>query len=120
MALKYTSKIMNETTYSWKQFSKVVDNIIRTTVSKTKLEKVGRAADDSRIDTQSERTARRSEVELEIDQAFFSDKIIPTIHRVMMSNVKIESKDFFNFVLSLRLALLYNSITVDESNFILA
>ena len=32
----------------------------------------------------------------------------------MMSNVKIESKNFFNLVFSLRLALLYNSITIEE------
>lgn len=42
------------------------------------------------------------------------------IHKVMMSNVKIESKDFFNFVLSMRIALLYGSITTDENNFILS
>ena len=57
---------------------------------------------------------RQSEVELEIDSDFFSKKVIPVIHKVMMSNVKIESKSFFNFVLALRLALLYNSISVDE------
>ena len=53
-------------------------------------------------------------MELEIDSDFFSKKVIPVIHKIMMSNVKIESKSFFNFVLALRLALLYNSITVDE------
>lgn len=51
MALKYTSKIMNETTYSWKQFAHVVDNIINTVVSKTKLQKVGRAADASALES---------------------------------------------------------------------
>jgi len=57
---------------------------------------------------------RQSEVELEIDNEFFSKKVIPVIHKVMMSNVKTESKSFFNFVLSLRFALLYNSITIEE------
>lgn len=28
MALKYTSKIMNETTYSWAQFTNIVDKIV--------------------------------------------------------------------------------------------
>ena len=62
---------------------------------------------------------KQSEVELEIDNDFFSKKVIPVVHKVMMSNVKIESKSFFNFVLSLRLALLYNSISVDEFQLIL-
>ena len=51
---------------------------------------------------------------MEIDNEFFSKKIIPVIHKVMMSNIKIDSKSFFNFVLSLRFALLYNSISVEE------
>lgn len=37
----------------------------------------------------------------------------------MMSNVKIESKSFFNLVLSLRIGLLYGSITIEEFQFIL-
>ena len=36
-----------------------------------------------------------------------------------MSNVKIESKSFFNLVLSLRFALLYGSVSLDEYQFIL-
>ena len=73
-----------------------------------------------RVSLREQALNKRSEVELEIDQTFFSDKIIPIIHKVMMSNVKIESKDFFNFVLGLRLALLYGSITIDENNFVLS
>lgn len=41
------------------------------------------------------------------------------VHKVMMSNVKIESKSFFNFVLSLRLALQYNSVTIEEHQLVL-
>lgn len=53
-------------------------------------------------------------MELEITQDFFTKEALPKIHKVMMSNVKIESKSFFNLVLSLRLALLYGSITIEE------
>ena len=58
-------------------------------------------------------------MELEITQEFFAKEALPKIHKVMMSNVKIESKSFFNLVLSLRLALLYGSINLDEYQFIL-
>lgn len=44
--------------------------------------------------------------------------MIPVVHKVMMSNVKIESKSFFNFCLALRIGLLYNSITIEEHAFI--
>lgn len=62
---------------------------------------------------------KQSTLELEIDQDFFSKDILPVIHQVMMSNVKIQSKNFFNLVLSLRIGLLYNSLTLEEFQFIL-
>jgi len=62
---------------------------------------------------------KQSELELEIDQDFFSKEVLPVVHRVMMSNVKIESKSFLNLVFSLRLGLLYNSLTIEEHHFIL-
>lgn len=37
MALKHTSKIMNETNYSWKQFTHIVDKIISNVVAKAKI-----------------------------------------------------------------------------------
>ena len=43
MALKHTSKIMNETTYSWSQFTSIVDKIIESVISKLKIQKAGRA-----------------------------------------------------------------------------
>ena len=122
MALKFTSKIMNETTYSWKSFARIVSQIVRNIVAKEKVSKAGRASTISQPESQSEQASlgrKQSEVEIEIDDNFFSKKVIPMVHKVMMSNVKIESKSFFNFVLSLRLALLYNSVTIEEHQLIL-
>ena len=51
MALKHTSKIMNETTYSWKQFSKIVEDIMKNIVSKAKIHKAGRASALSKTDS---------------------------------------------------------------------
>jgi len=42
MALKFTSKIMNETTYSWRQFTNIVDKIISTVIAKKKIRQAGR------------------------------------------------------------------------------
>ena len=44
MALKFTSKIMNETTYSWKSFASIVDQIVCNIVAKEKVSKAGRAS----------------------------------------------------------------------------
>ena len=100
-----------------------MDNIIEQTIAKMKIEKAGRAsamsAGDSTVSDQTNPMKQQSEVELEIDSNFFSGQVLPKIHKVMMSNVKIDSKNFFNFVLSLRLALMYNSMTIEEHNHIL-
>ena len=117
MALKFTSKIMNETTYSWRQFTHIVDQITNSMIAKKKISKAGRASSMSIAESQTEMSVERrqlSEMELEIDSEFFSKQVLPVIHRVMMSNVKIDSKNFFNLVFSLRLSLLYNSLTIEE------
>lgn len=117
MALKFTSKIMNETTYSWRQFTHIVDQITNSVIAKKKISKAGRASSMSLAESQTEMSVDRrqlSEMELEIDSEFFSKQVLPVIHRVMMSNVKIDSKSFFNLVFSLRLGLLYNSLTIEE------
>ena len=117
MALKFTSKIMNETTYSWRQFTHIVDQITNSVIAKKKISKAGRASSMSLAESQTEMSVERrqlSEMELEIDSEFFSKQVLPVIHRVMMSNVKIDSKNFFNLVFSLRLGHLYNSLTIEE------
>ena len=117
MALKFTSKIMNETTYSWRQFTHIVDQITNSVIAKKKISKAGRASSMSLAESQTEMSVDRrqlSEMELEIDSEFFSKQVLPVIHRVMISNVKIDSKSFFNLVFSLRLGLLYNSLTIEE------
>ena len=97
MALKFTSKIMNETTYSWRQFTHIVDQITNSVIAKKKISKAGRASSMSLAESQTEMSVERrqlSEMELEIDSEFFSKQVLPVIHRVMMSNVKIDSKNF--------------------------
>ena len=37
----------------------------------------------------------------------------------MLSNIKIESKSLFNFILSMRIGLLYGSLTIEEYQYIL-
>lgn len=117
MALKQTSKIMNETTYSWRQFTEIVDKIINRVISKVKVQQAGRKTSHSNADSTSDQRSdarKEAEIGIEIDQDFFVKQLIPQVHQAMMSNVKIESKSFFNLVLSLRLALLYGSIALDE------
>ena len=113
---------MNETTYSWKTFLGIVDKIINRVISKLKIQQAGRESSKQSgesIDEMKSSSRRDTEVEVEINQDFFCKHLIPQIHLVMMSNVKIESKSFFNFVLSLRFALIYGSVSLDEYQFIL-
>jgi hypothetical protein len=90
-------------------------------IANKKISKAGRASAMSMCESQTDMSMDRkqSEMEVEIDSDFFSKEVLPVIHRVMMSNVKIDSKSFFNLVFSLRLGLLYNSLTIEEFHFIL-
>ena len=119
MSLKQTSKIMSETTYSWKQFCLICDRLILNIIHKAKIKKAGRASSLSAASVSDDQTQKTSNIELEIDQEFFSTKVVPVIHQVMLSNIKIESKSFFNFILSMRIGLLYGSLTIEEYQYIL-
>ena len=54
------------------------------------------------------------EVEIEIDNTFFKKKLMPQIHKSLMSSLKVTSLPIFNLVLALRLAQTYKSITAAE------
>ena len=58
------------------------------------------------------------DIEIEIGPKFFISELVPINHQTMMSNVKIESYTFFNLILSLKLALSYGSISLDEYHYI--
>jgi hypothetical protein len=61
---------MNETTYSWKQFTEIVDMIILRVISKVKLQQAGRRTSQSNGgDSQSDQRShskKESDVEIEI------------------------------------------------------
>ena len=109
MALKQTSKIMGEITYSWNQYIKIVELILQKIIEKKKIEKANltKNADeeDMRDSLNSTVYATLRDIEIEVDSKFFTAEVVPMIHQTMMSNVKIESYTFFNLVLSLRLGL---------------
>jgi len=79
MALKQTSKIMSETTYTWKQFASICEKIIVNVINKTKIKKAGRASSLSAHSASDEISGQRhsSALELEIDQEFFSSRVVP-------------------------------------------
>ena len=120
MSLKQVSKIMNEVTYSWNQFIKIIDLLIARLITKKKEAAAGRNSQMSIKDSMaSSVTIAHPDIELEIDSRFFTDELLPLINRTMMSNVKVDSVSFYTLVLSLRLSQSYGSITLEEMNFII-
>jgi hypothetical protein len=111
-----TSKILNEVQYSWRTFLKVVEFVLQRAVKKLKLaslKKTQKTEEDENIG------ATRDQVEVEIGETFFREKVLPSTHKLMMSNVKLESVSTFNMVLALRFALLFETITNKEYNYML-
>ena len=58
-------------------------------------------------------------IEIEIDNQFFATKLLPRLHKALLSNIKLESTSFFNLAIALRLSLLYESVRIEEYHFIL-
>ena len=100
-------KICNEVTYDWSMYCVLVDSLM------------GRLVQDLKAEAMRGQRAESEEVELEIDNSFFKQKFVPLVHQTLMSAMSIQSLPLFNFVLSLRLAQTYKSITPAENAFIL-
>ena len=121
MALKQTSKIMGEVTYSWNRYIKIVEGLLVRIIQKKKAEKHPGGKEEDRMNETHGLSSRSDrDIEIDVDSNFFTAEVVPTIHQTMMSNVKIESTALFNLVLSLKLALAYGSINPDEYHFILS
>ena len=120
MSLKVTSKIMNEVTYSWNQFAKVTEQLFRRLIDRIKIQKAGTMQDQSmeREELSSKRSSMEP-VDIEINNEFFSDRYLPLLHQTLMSNVKNDSKAILNFIISLRLSLMQEAITLEEYNLIM-
>ena len=110
MALKQTSKIMGEITYSWNQYIKIVEMILQRIIEKKKIEKANLTKNTDEEDMMRDSLnstvyATLRDIEIDVDSKFFTSEVVPMIHQTMMSNVKIESYTFFNLILSLKLGL---------------
>ena len=68
MSLKQVSKIMNEVTYSWKQFIKIIDLLMQRLITRKKEQAAGRTSQMSMPDSMASSMAiSQPDIELEID-----------------------------------------------------
>jgi hypothetical protein len=118
LALKLTGKVMQESTYSWETFITVIDRVLQKLLYLVKLEvykqqklanAIGGDSDEDEI----------NETEIEIDNTFFKKKLMPQIHKSLMSSLSEGSIPILNLFLSLRLAQTYKAISAGEHHFIL-
>ena len=116
LALKLTGKVMQESTYNWETFIFVIDNVIQKLLYMLKLEAYKKIKRDNARESDEEEI---NEMEIEIDNTFFKKRLMPQIHKSLMSSLYEGSIPMFNLFLSLRLAQTYKAISAGEHHFIL-
>ena len=92
LALKLTSKIMNEVTYSWQQFMNIVEMVLVKMVNKMRKKELKKMKPESTIDFNDPLEAKPQtalHVEIEIGKEFFRERFLPMVHKTIMSNVKL-------------------------------
>lgn len=123
MALKITSKVMDEITYSWRQFLKIVEFVLDKAVTKLKKHKLSKLVKQTSgldlNDPDEVKPEQDVNLDIEIGNDFFRDNLLPTTHKLLMSNVKLQNVCVFNLIIALRLALLFETINFKEYNFIM-
>ena len=82
-----------------------MDKITNKLIAKKKQSAAGRASQMTAKDSlASNVTLDQKDIEIEIDNKFFTNELLPTIHKTIMSNVKIETVSFLNLIISMRLS----------------
>ena len=108
LSLKQLSKIMNEVTYSWKMFKEIIQQILKQIIKSL--------ASDALSKNKGKATKGRPQVD--IDLKFFQKSLIPKIHKTLVTSVRQDSSaPLFNLIFSLRIALLQEKITIQESTY---
>ena len=72
--------------------------------------------EEKKLSPKSKRDKQNSN-DVEIDESFFKQILIPQVYSVIVCNVKTNSASFFNFVFALQLANSNNTINEKEMEF---
>jgi len=118
LALKLTGKVMFESTFSWETFVNIIDKVLTKMLQSMKLEAYKRMKPNS-ANTEDSDDMDINDMEIEIDNSFFKKRLMPQIHKSVMSSLSESSISIYNLFLSLRLAQTYKAISASEHHFIL-
>ncbi len=107
LVLKLVGKQTNQVTCSWSRFMTTVEQLVKKLIERLKIE-ASRGQEDE-----------PSEVEIEIDNRFFKQSLVPAVHSALTASIASKTAPLFNLILALRLAQTYRAITPAEHSFIL-
>jgi hypothetical protein len=113
LSVKVLSKVMNEVTYSWRMYKEILKQILQAAIR----EMVEDALKPGKKGAgENQPAARRPQVD--IDLKFFQLKLIPRLHRTLMTSVRQESSaPLFNLIFALRVGMQQERISLKEYQF---
>lgn len=128
LSIKVLSKIMNEVTYSWRMFKEILKQILQATIrelaqdamrsKKRATDQAKAAAEDSLRSEANAKKPGASRPQVDIDLKFFQMRLIPKLHKMLMTSVRQESSaPLFNLIFALRIGIQQERISLKENQF---
>jgi hypothetical protein len=138
LALKKLSQITGELTYTWDLFLSIIDEIMDKTLRELTAKLQAQAAQESNhksstsiiIDSQGRLAVRSTKqlgkspssqggesadyVDFTLDEEFFSTQVIPQVHSVLTSSIKVQLVHLYNLILAIKLAYKKKEISEGE------
>jgi hypothetical protein len=100
----------------------IVEMVLLKMVNKLKRAELKKLKPESQMDLHDPNEVKSQpvvNVEIEIGKEFFRERLLPMVHKTVMSNVKLQSVSVFNMIVALRFALMYEAVTLKEYQYIL-
>lgn len=114
-SLKKHQKLTNETTYTWGMFKNILSSVIKKLIrdiNNNIKNKLNNAKEDwsEFSDSESNKSARIKEEEekikeFKVDDNFFKNALIPSIHGVISSSIHIDNLNLFNLLFALEVSI---------------
>jgi hypothetical protein len=110
LSLKALSKIMNEVTFSWRMFKRVLGQVLKQALKNLALEAVAAS---------KKAPARRAgKPQVDVDLKFFQTNLIPKLHKTLVTAIRQDtSAPLFNLILAMHIGLLQEQLTPQEYGF---
>jgi len=108
LSLKVLSKLVNEVTFSWRMFKRILQQVLKQIIANLAQEAVNASKKKAAA-------TGGAKPQVDVDLKFFQCQLIPRLHKTLVTSVRQDSSaPLFNLIFAMRVGLLQEQVTQKE------